>query len=270
MATGHTCGKAFNAAAIALAILFTTATLTSMIPTSGNAFAYSSNQAKSDINECGNGFVPTNIGCQNTDSQIQGDENSVALTSQQTFPSVTREPPTTEPPPDTGTLILSKIVECAPGKECTGLPDPREFTFKVRIIDQFGEDIEDSISVQGSSEGKRVPIPPGHYQVNEESFPPVPDGLNFVRDTRTEGCSTAPQPRTEPISAGEVRECIITNTYEPEPPPTLTVLKNVKCVPAGHCPNLPDPSAFTMSVFELSRFSNRDNCYFKTRELLYW
>ena len=174
----------------------------------------------------------------------------MALTSQQTFPSVTREPPTTEPPPDTGTLILSKIVECAPGKECTGLPDPREFTFKVRIIDQFGEDIEDSISVQGSSEGKRVPIPPGHYQVNEESFPPAPDGLNFVRDTRTEGCSTAPQPRTEPISAGEVRECIITNTYEPEPPPTLTVLKNVKCVPAGQCPNLPDPSAFTMSVFE--------------------
>jgi hypothetical protein len=28
----------------------------------------------------------TNVGCQNTDSQIQGDENGVAQTAQQTFP----------------------------------------------------------------------------------------------------------------------------------------------------------------------------------------
>jgi hypothetical protein len=54
----------------------------------GYAFAYNRNQATSAAatNDCGNGQVPTNIGCQNTDSQIQGDENSVALTSQQTFP----------------------------------------------------------------------------------------------------------------------------------------------------------------------------------------
>ena len=88
-------------------------------------------------------------------------------------------------------------------KKCTGLPDPREFTFKVRIIDQFGEDIEDSISVQGSSEGKRVPIPPGHYQVNEESFPPVPDGLNFVRDTRTEGRSPPLSQELNPFRLGK-------------------------------------------------------------------
>jgi hypothetical protein len=58
----------------------------------GYAFAYNRNQATGAANDCGNGQVSTNIGCQNTDSQIQGDENSVALTSQQTFPSVTSEP----------------------------------------------------------------------------------------------------------------------------------------------------------------------------------
>jgi hypothetical protein len=32
--------------------------------------------------------MPINIGCQNTDSRIQGDENAVAVTAQQTFPEV--------------------------------------------------------------------------------------------------------------------------------------------------------------------------------------
>ena len=44
------------------------------------------NQATSQANACGNDFVPINVGCQNTDSQIQGDENAVAQTAQQTFP----------------------------------------------------------------------------------------------------------------------------------------------------------------------------------------
>jgi hypothetical protein len=73
---------------IALAAIMLVAATTEMAIT-GYAFAYNRNQAKSDVNDCGNGQVPTNIACQNTDSQIQGDENSVALTSQQTFPSVT-------------------------------------------------------------------------------------------------------------------------------------------------------------------------------------
>jgi hypothetical protein len=46
---------------------------------------YEKNQAVSQANVCGNGEVPINIGCQNTASQIQGDENSAALASQQTF-----------------------------------------------------------------------------------------------------------------------------------------------------------------------------------------
>lgn len=43
----------------------------------------------SQTNDCGNGFEPTNIGCQNTGSQIQGDKNTVSLSSRQTFPPPT-------------------------------------------------------------------------------------------------------------------------------------------------------------------------------------
>jgi hypothetical protein len=73
---------------IALAAVMLVAATTEMaIP--GYVFAYNRNQATSAAaNDCGNGQVPTNVGCQNTDSQIQGDKNSVTLTSQQTFPSV--------------------------------------------------------------------------------------------------------------------------------------------------------------------------------------
>src|ERR687891_586510 len=84
---------------IAVAAVMLVAATTEMAIT-GYAFAYNRNQASSAANDCGNGQIPTNIGCQNTDSQIQGDENSVALTSQQTFPSVTREPPSPPSPPE--------------------------------------------------------------------------------------------------------------------------------------------------------------------------
>jgi hypothetical protein len=46
--------------------------------TTENVFASNSNQATASTNDCGNGQMPTNIGCQNVDSQIQGDGNSVA------------------------------------------------------------------------------------------------------------------------------------------------------------------------------------------------
>lgn len=53
-----------------------------------DAFAgkYKNNQAVSQADACGNGELPLNIGCQNTGSEIQGDENGEALTAQQTFP----------------------------------------------------------------------------------------------------------------------------------------------------------------------------------------
>lgn len=42
-------------------------------------------QAVSQVNDCGNGELPENVGCQNTASQIQGDDNSAALASSQEF-----------------------------------------------------------------------------------------------------------------------------------------------------------------------------------------
>jgi hypothetical protein len=47
---------------------------------------YDKNQATSQANACGNGFLPENVGCQNIASQIQGDENAVSLAAEQAFP----------------------------------------------------------------------------------------------------------------------------------------------------------------------------------------
>ena len=69
------------AAAMAVMLIGATALATD------NAFAtkrkYS--QATSQANACGNGEVPINVGCQNSGSSIQGDENAVSIPSQQTF-----------------------------------------------------------------------------------------------------------------------------------------------------------------------------------------
>ncbi|MGH9975883.1 MAG: hypothetical protein ACRD8Z_08630 [Nitrososphaeraceae archaeon] len=46
------------------------------------------NQATSQANTCGNGELPLNVGCQNVESQVQGDENGVALSADQSFPAV--------------------------------------------------------------------------------------------------------------------------------------------------------------------------------------
>jgi hypothetical protein len=43
------------------------------------------NQAVSQVNDCGNGELPLNVACQNTASQIQGDENAASLASEQAF-----------------------------------------------------------------------------------------------------------------------------------------------------------------------------------------
>ena len=74
-------------AAVALMLVATSALATE------DAFAdkkkkYEKSQATSQTNACGNGFMPTNVGCQNTGSQIQGDENAVSQAADQTFPEV--------------------------------------------------------------------------------------------------------------------------------------------------------------------------------------
>jgi hypothetical protein len=40
---------------------------------------YEKNQATSQANACGNGVLPLNVYCQNINSQVQGEENSAAL-----------------------------------------------------------------------------------------------------------------------------------------------------------------------------------------------
>jgi hypothetical protein len=47
--------------------------------------SYEKNQAVAQVNDCGNGEWPENVWCQNTASQIQGKDNSAALSSSQTF-----------------------------------------------------------------------------------------------------------------------------------------------------------------------------------------
>ncbi len=56
------------------------------LTTTDNAFATKSkSQAAAQVNDCGNGKLPENVGCQNTASQIQGDDNTAALSSSQQF-----------------------------------------------------------------------------------------------------------------------------------------------------------------------------------------
>ena len=44
---------------------------------------YGKNQAISQANACGNGKLPLNVFCQNIDSQVQGEDNGVALSGAQ-------------------------------------------------------------------------------------------------------------------------------------------------------------------------------------------
>jgi hypothetical protein len=57
----------------------------SALATTDSVFAYEKSQAVSQVNDCGNGELPLNVGCQNTVSQIQGDGNEAALASEQAF-----------------------------------------------------------------------------------------------------------------------------------------------------------------------------------------
>jgi hypothetical protein len=72
--------------AIVAVIAATLVGTTVLTADSALATKYHKNQAISQANACGNGELPLNIGCQNIDSQIQGDENEVALAGSQSFP----------------------------------------------------------------------------------------------------------------------------------------------------------------------------------------
>ena len=73
----------YVAVVAALAVMLVAATA---LTTTDNAFATKSkSQAVAQANDCGNGFMSENVGCQNTASQIQGDDNRAALASSQQF-----------------------------------------------------------------------------------------------------------------------------------------------------------------------------------------
>ena len=55
--------------------------------------SYGKSQAVAQDNYCGNGEWPMNVGCQNTASQIQGDDNVAALASDQSFEEESNGPP---------------------------------------------------------------------------------------------------------------------------------------------------------------------------------
>lgn len=73
-----------------VAVIAATLAGTTAITSIDSAFStkYDKNQATSQANACGNGELALNVGCQNVGSQIQGDENSVALAADQVFSEI--------------------------------------------------------------------------------------------------------------------------------------------------------------------------------------
>jgi hypothetical protein len=72
-------------AAVAVMLIATSAVATNDAFAGGHKKKYEKNQATSQANACGNGKLPLNVGCQNTASQIQGDENAVSQAAEQAF-----------------------------------------------------------------------------------------------------------------------------------------------------------------------------------------
>jgi len=68
------------------AMLIATSAVATEDAFAGKKKGYEKNQAISQANACGNGKLPFNVGCQNTASQIQGDENAVSQAAEQVFP----------------------------------------------------------------------------------------------------------------------------------------------------------------------------------------
>jgi len=149
---------------LVIAVMLVAATTEMAI--TGYAFAYNRNQATSAANDCGNGQIATNIGCQNADSQIQGDENSVALASQQPSP----------PPPPTGFTVTGSgtgITLTCPGGETPGQPFSVKFsaqsdgtttsgTYTLSITDISGSRIiREGVLTSGTTDGSTYSLSGG-------------------------------------------------------------------------------------------------------------
>jgi hypothetical protein len=134
---------------------------------------------------------------------------------------------------------VSKIVECADGRECPGLPTPQQFSMFVQPSN--GPDPD---SVPGSAEGIPVKFTPGEYDTIEK-IPENPAGLFFVESTKSEDCDSDAK---GPILVGQERECTFTNIYAPSTVAVLKVITNVECAPEQECPGLPVPGDFIITV----------------------
>ena len=159
-----------------------------------DVYAYSRSQSSGQTNDCGNGILAFSILCQNCDSQIQGDENSLGMLCEQSAPS----DPGSEL--EKAELTVVKLVTCdfidLPLELC---PSPNEFTMNVA-----GNDPSPS-SFPGSSQGTVVTIEPGQYDVTEVA-PPTPPGVEFDGGTFSTDC-------TGDIALGESKTCTVTNGY---------------------------------------------------------
>jgi len=195
-------GKSNNNKSATITAIIFIAAMTSLLVTSAvnltliyqDAYAYSGSQSSGQANDCGNGILAFSILCQNCDSQIQGDENSLGILCEQSAPSVP------ESEPETAELTVVKLVSCdfvdLPLDLC---PSPDEFTMNVE-----GNNPSPS-SFPGSSQGTVVTIEPGPYEVTEIA-PPTPPGVEFDGGTFSADC-------TGDINAGESKTCTVTNGY---------------------------------------------------------
>jgi hypothetical protein len=64
---------------VAMAVMLIGATALATDDAFAGKKKYGKNQAISQANACGNGKLPMYVFCQNTGSQVQGEENAVAL-----------------------------------------------------------------------------------------------------------------------------------------------------------------------------------------------
>jgi hypothetical protein len=72
-----------SAAAAAIVVVIVLSTVSFMSIHTVFADSYEKSQSASQINGCGNYWFPINVLCSNINSQTQGDENSVVVTSAQ-------------------------------------------------------------------------------------------------------------------------------------------------------------------------------------------
>lgn len=75
------CSANMNTKYIAIVAVIAAALVGTTVIAADSAFAtkYGKDQATSQANACRNGKLPMNVYCQNINSQVQGDENAVAL-----------------------------------------------------------------------------------------------------------------------------------------------------------------------------------------------